>query len=249
MALLSPWFDRVVVDARPAWWKLGGVLALRQTLRGFGMVYDLQTSSRSGFYYAVAGRPPWSGIARGASHRHVNPARDNMHTLDRQAEQLAVAGVPPVPPTLDWWPTTIEPGAYAVLVPAAAPHRPRKRWPSQHFAALAVALQAQGLRPIVVGTGADGDLAETIMAACPTALNLTGRTSLIELGGVMRAARLAVGNDTGPMHLAAALGLRSVVLYSADSDPALTAPRGSVTVLQQPDLADLPVDRVLAALA
>ena len=65
----------------------------------------------------------------------------------------------------------------------------------------------------------------------------------------MRGAQLAVGNDTGPTHLAAALGVRSVVLFSAESDPALTAPRGDVTVLQEPDLADLAVDRVLATLA
>ena len=87
------------------------------------------------------------------------------------------------------------------------------------------------------------------MTACPNALNLTGRTTLLELGGLMRGARLAVGNDTGPMHLAAAVGVRCVVLFSADSDPALTAPRGDVTVLAEPNLADLPVDRVAAALA
>ena len=65
----------------------------------------------------------------------------------------------------------------------------------------------------------------------------------------MRGARLAVGNDTGPMHLAAAVSVRCVVLFSSDSDPALTAPRGDVTVLAEPDLANLPVDRVVAALA
>ena len=245
----SPWFDHVIVDRRPSWWDVRGMMTLRRALAGFDFVYDLQTSSRSGWYHAVAGRPPWSGIARGASHPHRNPGRNTMHTIERQAEQLAMAGVTMVPPALEWWPLTMVPGAYAVLVPGAAPHRPRKRWPAAHFAALAVQVQARGLRPIVIGTGADGDAAETILAACPTALDLTGRTTLLELGGLMRGAQLAVGNDTGPMHLAAALGVRSVVLFSAESDPALTAPRGDVTVLQEPDLADLPVDRVLATLA
>lgn len=245
----APWFDRVVIDKRPAWWDLGGVLVLRRALRGYDRVYDLQTSARSGWYYSLAGRPAWSGIASGASHPHANPARDAMHTLERQAEQLSMAGVPKVTPDLSWWPATMVPGDYAVLVPGAAAHRPRKRWPADRYAALAVALKLRGLRSIVVGTGADGDAAETILTACPNALNLTGRTTLLELGGLMRGARLAVGNDTGPMHLAAAVGVRCVVLFSSDSNPALTAPRGDVTVLAERDLADLPMDRVVAALA
>ena len=54
------------------------------------------------------------------------------------------------------------------------------------------------------------------------------------------------------MHLAAAVGCRCIVLFSNESDPALAAPRGltegQVTVLRAPDLADLPVERVAAAL-
>ena len=50
------------------------------------------------------------------------------------------------------------------------------------------------------------------------------------------------------MHLAAAMGIPCVVLFSAESDPALTRPRGPVTVLPAADLADLPVQRVAEAL-
>ena len=64
-----------------------------------------------------------------------------------------------------------------------------------------------------------------------------------------RRAVAAIGNDTGPMHLAAMIGCRSVVLFSATSNPARSAPRGAnVTILQQDNLADLPVDQVAAAL-
>ena len=66
-------------------------------------------------------------------------------------------------------------------------------------------------------------------------------------------AELAVGNDTGPMHIAAAVGCRCVVLFSADSEPALTAPRGPggswPVVLRAPVLADLSVARVAASVA
>ena len=256
----SPWFDRVTIDSRSAVWDLPGLLALRRRLRGFDFVYDLQTSSRSSHYFRLAGRPGWNGIAAGASHPHDNPERDGMHTRERQADQLARAGIASVPhPDLGW--LAAEGSAagaqmltppYALLVPGAAPHRPAKRWPAARFGQLAGVLDRRGLRPVVVGTEADAPHAATIVEACPHALDLTGRTSLLELGGLAARASLAIGNDTGPMHLAAALGCRVVVLFSGESDPVLTAPRGPdpgrVQVLRAERLASLPVDRVAALL-
>ena len=252
LAEASPWFDEVCVDRRPAWWNLPGIAVLRRSLRGFDFVYDLQTSGRSGHYHRLAGRPPWSGIARHASHPDRDPRRNCLHTIDRQSGQLAAAGISKMPPPgLGWLAGTgpVLPVPYALLVPGAAPHRPAKRWPADGFAALASVLEGQGLRPVVVGAAADRPLAERIRLQCPAALDMTGHTSLLELGGLAARAALAVGNDTGPMHLAAAAGCRSVVLFGGDSDPALTAPRGRVTVLRAAKLADLPVARVAAALA
>jgi ADP-heptose:LPS heptosyltransferase len=247
----SPWFDAVVVDERPAWWDVRGVLALRRALRGFDLVYDLQTSGRSSRYFALAGRPAWSGIARGASLPHANPGRNGMHTLERQRDQLAMAGVPAGPPMdLSWLvgaaPAVPEP--FALLVPGAAPHRPAKRWPAERFGALAGVLLGRGLTPVVAGTVAERPLALMIQQACPAALDFTGRTTLPELAGLAARASVAVGNDTGPMHLAAAVGCPGVVLFGSESDPALTAPRGRVAVLCVDDLADLSVERVAAAL-
>jgi len=250
LARLSPWFDAVQVDTRPAWWNFPGLLRLRAAVQGFDFVYDLQTSGRSSRYFRLAGRPGWSGIARGASHPHANPARNRMHTLDRQREQLELAGIRRFPPPDLSWLGTAPPAVaspYAMLVPGAAPHRPAKRWPAERFGALARLLQARGLRPVVVGAAGDGPLAATIVARCPEALDLTGRTSLPDLAGLAAHAALAVGNDTGPMHLAATMGCRCVALFSAESDPALTAPAGAL-VLREPDLADLAVARVAAAL-
>lgn len=248
----SPWFDSVVTDDRPAWWNLPGLLRLRRALRGYDMVYDLQTSGRSGWYHRLAGSPPWSGIAAGCSHPHANPNRNFMHTVERQRDQLAMAGIDafPVPDTA--WLTEAAipplPSPYALLIPGAAPHRPRKRWPATQFAALATTLAERGQTPVVVGAAQDGPLAGIIQAAAPSAIDLTGRTSLRELAAVAARASLAVGNDTGPTHLAAALGTPCVTLFSGDSDPALTRPRGRVTVLTAPNLADLPVERVAEAL-
>jgi ADP-heptose:LPS heptosyltransferase len=258
----SPWFDRIAIDRRPVWWNLPAILALRRTLRGFDQVYDLQTSHRSCWYFHLAGRPRWSGIARGASHPHANPRRNHLHTIARQRDQLAMAGVPPAAkPCLDWLTNAAlsrlperagvrvpgKIGPYALLIPGAAPHRPEKRWPAERFGELATHLMGQNITPVIAGTAGEKPLAAIIQAACPRAIDLTGQTSLPELAALAGRAAMAVGNDTGPMHLAAAVGCPGVVLFGRYSDPALTAPPG-MTVLRAPVLADLPTDRVAAAL-
>jgi ADP-heptose:LPS heptosyltransferase len=105
----------------------------------------------------------------------------------------------------------------------------------------------------VVGAAAEAPLAAIVRAACPTAIDLTGQTAIADLPGLAAGAAFAVGNDTGPMHIAAAMGCHCVVLFSADSDPVLTAPRGPggtwPVVVRVTNLADLPVEDVVAAAA
>lgn len=248
-------FDRVWVHDRPR--TPLAYLALRSQLRAgrYDMVFDLQTSDRSGLYWRMMwpGRPLLSGIAPGASHPHANPARDRMHTLDRQRDQLAMAGISDVPaPDVDWMRADLSefdlPARFGLLVPGGAPHRPEKRWPAAKFADLATAWLEKGLLPVLIGTGADREWTDAIAAACPGAKNLTGATSIFQLAGLARQAEVAVGNDTGPMHLAAVASCRCVVLYSHASDPALCGQRGAeVTILRVPDLKDLPVEDVLSA--
>ena len=249
----APWFDEVLVDHRPGPLDVPGLLRLRRALHGFDFVYDLQTSGRSSRYHALAGRPPWSGIARRASHPHDNPARNAMHTIDRQHDQLRAAGIACFPPPDLRWLTTggpVLPAPYALLAPGAAPHRPEKRWPAEQFGALASVLHARGIQPVVVGTAADADAAAALLRRCPAATDLVDRTTLSDLAGLAARAHAAVGNDTGPMHLAAAAGAPCTVLFGGASDPALTAPRGSspgqVVVLRAANLADLAVERVAA---
>ena len=257
LARAAPYFDRVLIDERPRLLDLAGWWRLRRRLRQprFDRVYDLQTSDRSSFYHRLMGRPPWSGIAAGASLPHDNPRRDFMHTIDRQAEQLRVAGIASVPPPdLAWAARDIAdfdlPERLLLLVPGGSPHRPGKRWPVEHFAALAVLAARHRLTPVVLGGAAEKPLGAVIAERCGTARDLTGRTSFGQIVALGRRARHAVGNDTGPMHLLAASGCPATVLYSADSDPDLTAPRGPrVAVLRRPDLARLAVEEVAATLA
>ena len=89
-----------------------------------------------------------------------------------------------------------------------------------------------------------------IAIPCGEAKDLTGQTSQAEIAVLARGASIAIGNDTGPMHMIAAAGCPTTVLFSAVSDPTLTAPRGpAVTVLKREPLADLSVAEVAATLS
>ncbi len=257
LAKASGLFDEVSIDARPRPWQPAAWLALSRFLNAgrFGRVYDLQTSDRSGWYYRLfSPKPEWSGIARGCSHPHANPGRDLMHTVDRQTEQLRMAGIADVPlPDLSFLQAEIGRFGlvvpYVLLIPGGAAHRPAKRWPERCYTALAQMLAERNWQPVVLGGPEEAALAAAIAADVPGCVDLAGRTSFADIAVLARNARAAVGNDTGPMHLVAAAGAPSVVLFSAESDPALCAPRGrAVTVLRRDDLSALDVDDVAAAL-
>jgi ADP-heptose:LPS heptosyltransferase len=251
----APYFDAVMIAERARWWDLPALLRLRRTLAEgrFTRVYDLQTSGRSSKYLALfprSAKPEWSGIAPGCSHPDRDPDRDRLHDMDRQEGQLHQAGIDTIPaPDLSWCRGDIArfglPDGVVLLVPGSSDHRPLKRWPVPAYAALAEALRARGLTPVVIGTAGEKPLAQGI----PAAIDLTGQTSPGDLCDLARAARFAIGNDTGPIHLTATVGCSTIVLFSHDSDPALCAPRGAaVTVLRRPSLADLTLAEVLAAL-
>ena len=152
------------------WARLLGLLN-----RGFTRVYDLQTSDRSSFYRNLMGfpfsRPPeWSGIAAGSSHPHANPARDFQHTVERQREQLLVAGIKEVPlPDLSWAKADVRrfnlKAPYVLLVPGGSAHRPEKRWPPGRFGALARRLVAAGVTPVLIGTKSEAGLLKSIAAS------------------------------------------------------------------------------------
>lgn len=268
LAKASGYFNRVETDGRPSGWQ--GTLDLIGRLRRerYDRVYDLQTSSRSSaYFYALwPNLPQWSGIALGCSFPHRNPLRNAMHTLERQAEQLQDAGIWPDAPTapgtapgpdLSWcWgnpPTKQTPErrtnerAYALLVPGGSAHRPEKRWPIEHFTALAKALKATGIDVIIIGGPQESALARTIQRTVPTARDLTGRTDFFQLASLGARAVLAVGNDTGPIHLISATGAPTIALFSKASDPAQCAPRGHVTVIQADQLDQVDLDMVLRA--
>jgi ADP-heptose:LPS heptosyltransferase len=256
----SPYCDEVTIDERAPWWQPWRVLALARRLRrgGFQRVYDLQTSGRTARYWRAMGRPEWSGHAGGASHAHLDGARDTLHTVERQKAQLKLAGIEDVPAAdLSWVDADVRRfGArapYVLFVPGGSAHRPKKRWPAEKFTALARTFVRLGIAPVLIGGEAEAAVLGEIAGHVPEGVNLCGKTSFEEVAVLGRAALGAIGNDTGPMHLIAAAGAPSLVLFSGESDPDLCAPRpgargGKVAVLRKPDLVALSVAEVQAAL-
>ena len=256
LAQQSGFFDKIAIDSRPTPFDAAGLLALRRILRSgrFDRVYDLQTSDRSSLYawlFLPAQRPEWSGIAWHCSHPHANLQRDPQHTIDKQAEQLLMAGIYPTP--LPACPASSRPlpeglrhRAFFLLIPGSSPRHPEKRWPARCFGELARRLfEASGCLPVVVGGPGEEPLAAEIRATCPAAFDLVGRTELTGLVDLADAAAFTVGNDTGATHIAAAGGHPVVVLFSDGSDPSRCAPRGrEIHVLTSPCLDELSVDRV-----
>jgi ADP-heptose:LPS heptosyltransferase len=268
LAKSSPYFNAVLTEGRPE--TVGQWTALRKKLKAanFDRVYDLQTSAHSGrIFHLLRPHPPaWSGIALGCSLPHKNPLRDTMHTLERQADQLMYAGIWPdaptapgtaPPPDLSWvWRNEpadrpvaggVKPRPYVMFVPGGSAHRPEKRWPVDNYAELARILYARGYEIVIIGSVQETPLAHAIQRVAPRARDLTGRTDFARVAILGARASLAIGNDTGPLHLCAAAGAPTVVLFSAASDPALAAPRGRVTILQSERLSELPVAKVAQA--
>jgi ADP-heptose:LPS heptosyltransferase len=252
-----PWLDDILADPRAPRWRLDQMWRLRRRLHAgrFAMVYDLQNSGRTHWYYRhLFPRGPWSGTAPGCSH--PLPAGDTSLGTARHARQLATAGVPVQfarQPDLGWMAAEVDDllatagvrRPYAVLVPGSSARNQDKRWP--HYAELAARLDAAGWLPVTV-PGPDEAEADPLPGVALR--HGDGRwLDLFELAGVLRKAALVVGNDTGPTHMAAFLGVPGVALFGARR----ATIKGSLAavgfgVLSRQRLAELTVDEVMAAL-
>jgi len=115
-------------------------------------------------------------------------------------------------------------GRYAVFA-AGASYGPAKVWPGERFISLARRLKdEEGLLPVMAGSPAERATLE-IITSKTGGLNLAGRSGIGDLMSVMRGAEVVVGNDSGPVHVSAAMGVPTVAVFGSTS-PGWTAPRG-----------------------
>ncbi|MBD0347980.1 MAG: glycosyltransferase family 9 protein [Thermoleophilia bacterium] len=113
-------------------------------------------------------------------------------------------------------------GDYACVHPGS--RLPSRRWAPESFAAVADAVAERGLRVVLTGSESERPITGAVAAAMrEPAVDVAGRTSLGALGALLERARLLVSNDTGVSHVAAALRVPSVVVFTA-SDPRRWAP-------------------------
>ncbi len=145
-------------------------------------------------------------------------------------------------------PPTAQEAAVALLTPLLSSYEERafvvlnpgakwvtKRWPKEHWAQLAGSLAAKGIPLVVTGGRDDAPWAEAISSAAPKALNLCGQTSVPTLAVVLEKASAVVTADTGPMHLAAAVGSGGLALFGP-TRPHRTGPFGGNFKILTPKL-------------
>lgn len=237
-----------------SWPRLAGELAaLRGRLAGYDAVLDFQGNLKSALVARLTGSPvrigPAAGEAREGSAllmtaRPPAPPDPRRHRADRALALLAPLGIPPEwrPPVLPAYPrawaeaclaTHPGPGPVVLLHPGTSPKAAFKRWPTGHFAALGRALAADfGARVLVLaGPGEEGLAAEVAGGGGAGVRGLPPAPGLRELAGLIAAADLFVGADSGPAHLADALGVPNVVLFGP-KDPGLYGPRRRGTAVR-----------------
>jgi heptosyltransferase-2 len=118
-------------------------------------------------------------------------------------------------------------GPVAALAPGAE-FGPSKQWPLAYFSAIARQLVAEGWRVMVLGSAKDAEAGAAVVAAEPRAVDLCGRTRLEDTVDLLSLARVLVSNDSGLMHIGAAVGCHVVVMYGPtppDKTPPLTTRR------------------------
>jgi ADP-heptose:LPS heptosyltransferase len=266
----APYFNEVWTDDTDG--RLRGMSDVRRLLdlrarliaQPFDRVYDLDATGHTWrLFWLMYGRRglatrrkeiAWSGVIPGTALAHEDTRRNAMHLVDRWAAQMRVAGMhTPLRPDMSWVARQVQSFTVpfrmtAPFVIIAATPGPDVGWSADRYGDLARALADDNQIPVLMGPDVPADVCAAV-TACPTGVDLTGRATANEMVFLAWAATAAVGPDNGVMHLTAAAGCPSVVLYNGASDPALVGQRGNkVTILRRPQLNDIPVGEVAAAL-
>ncbi|SDF72801.1 lipopolysaccharide heptosyltransferase II [Sporolituus thermophilus] len=253
----NPDIDEIILFDKPQFKSLAGLIkhapALARLLksRRFDLALDLQGLGKSAAITWLSGAPKRLGYCnmRELSHWVSSPvcgAHKDGHVVERYLDVVRALGcsvdevVFPIHITLE------EQGQaeivarqagldisqrYVVLAPGT--NWPTKCWPTAYFAELADMLYDASVIPVIIGGPGDRRLADEIVAgAAIPPVDLTGRITLKQLAHIIKRASAFVGGDTGPMHLAVAVGTPVVALFGP-TDPRRNGPYyGSNIVLQ-----------------
>jgi len=244
-----------VIALPSGWYKSWATMTrARQAVREFApaVTIDLQGLTKSAALAASSGaniRVGFAGQEGGELSSWFNNRRlaaGAVHAVDKNLELLTLLGIAPHTPRFDladdaavaaklrrWTAEERLLAGYAVLNPGAG--APNKRWPVERFAAVAAGLHDRfGLRSVVTwAPGEERNWAEQIVSQANGAAVLAPPTTLVELMSLAREAKILISGDTGPLHLAAAVGSPCVALFGA-SDAQRCGPYGQRHRVLQP---------------
>ncbi len=230
--LVASPFGHGTLDLRGRW-----RLARDLARRGYGQAVLLPNSIKSALVPWLAGIPRRTGFL--GEHRHglVNDVRRfDPVAVPRLVDRFLLLGDGPAVeplPQLVCDPSSRDALLTRLGVDLARPvaclcpgaeYGPAKRWPVRHFGELVRRLDAAGFAVWLMGSAKDAPVADEIRAAAGGAGHvLAGRTDLGEAADLLACARVVVSNDSGLMHVAAAVG-RPVVALFGSSSPDYTPP-------------------------
>lgn len=219
------------------------ILELRR--RGFDLVIDLTDADRSALLSWMTGAPMRIGFNderrwRGRCYTHVVSSRPFRHRVERDLAALEPLGIAGTGGTPRIWLSAQDEADADALIREFGLHTDRsivvlqpgarywfKAWPAERFAELADRLsRSTGCRILIGGTAQESELAERIAQASTCgAIAIAGRTSVRQFAALVKRAALFVGNDSGAMHVTAAVGTPVIGLFGP-SDPTEWGPRG-----------------------
>jgi heptosyltransferase-2 len=257
----NPDVDRVLFDDKAGSHRGMGYLRLIRDIRRchFDLAIVYHTKKRMNFLCWAAGIPVRLGYKNEKfgfllnvpllDDRPLGKKHEVRYCLD-VLEKLGITDAPSVlhVPTRahnDAWADNwmrrcgLSPGHGLIAVSPSA-SCPTRRWPVIRFIELIPALQSRFKAPVVIVGGAEGRLmAEEIQRAVPGPIyNLTGETTLGQLASLLKRCKLLVSNDSGPVHLAAALGTPVVSIFTRNQpgiNPERWKPLGEKSIYVAPD--------------
>lgn len=212
--------------SRPGDWRSGARLLARLRKARFDIAVSAYGPlARSVVSLSLARHRIADGRGRPAVERQ-RQIRPGEHETDHLLALVNGApGDAPEPALVPAEPAPPELARAAVLCPGTRSGS-AKSWPAGNWARLAAELANRGFNPLVVGSGAEVELANGICANLPQAVNLAGKLSLGQLAGVIAQARLVVGVDSMPIHMASLFGAPTLGLFGP-TDPRRYRPRGN----------------------
>jgi lipopolysaccharide heptosyltransferase II len=240
----NPAIDEIILFKRATWWKSFAPFLAEVRAGGFDLVLDLQRHLKSGIVSRASGAPRRLGFHPSDSKEgngffnnlHIEQYGESINKLEHYLKFADYLGIPRAPVKWEFNLTAAEWAAiehhlartanpFAVLF--AGTRWPSKQWFPKQIAECATMLPRQfGLDVILLGANEDRELArDAMVGGADRIVDLVGKTTLREAVGIIQKAKLAVGPDTGLMHIAAAVGTPVISLWGA-TDPGRTGPYG-----------------------